>query len=281
MAYPSDILRWSDDDPGTTRDEPSEGEKDTGWISDDIPTHGIMNWLIGVPGDWIAWLKNAIDNGFEYVLKPSADNTQAIGGASNRWEYVYGKNVVGTNYRLDADRTTCMIVPLSSGLTNEFSGVKWTRSSGSGPNSDILISAAAGAQVAFLVQVPYGAKVTEVVVDWQPQNAGSGTKMCLKAHNLLSLLGNDGVDVTTEYNTDMLAAAKIEAAASTNRKWARLVTDQNNAPFVNDVSAVSYVRIEIGASSEAGGDKVYGLYLICQHRSVGHLGLAPSMTPDT
>ena len=274
MAYPSDILRWSDDDPGTTRDEPSEGEKDTGWIADEIPTHGIMNWLIGVPGDWIAWLKGAIDNGFEYVLKPSADNTQALGASGARWEYVYGKNIYGTNYRLDADRSSCMLVPLGAAMTNEFGGLKWTKSCGSGPDADLLLSVAAGAQAVWTVQLPYGAMVTSIAVDWQAAHSAPATKMCLKASQIITMLQANG-SAPTVFTSDMLSTAKIEASASTSRKQGVYTPDQNNTNFVNDVSAITYVRIEVAASSEAANDKVYGLYLVCKHRSVGHLSPAP------
>jgi hypothetical protein len=297
MAKPTDVTRWASVSPSTTRDEPSSGEKDTGWIADEVPTHGIMNWLIGTLGDWATWLNVRLFDAYTLASLGNPDcrlygddiTGLAVKKASGAYTAVSCSDVIasvsmdapmvlGTTYSLKANRDSTIVVPLASGLTNEFSGAKWFRSSGSGPNNDILVSLAAGAQVAFLVQVPYGAKVTAIVADWQPSSAGSGTKMCMKAHQLISLFGADGADVSTEYDSDMLSTAKKEAAASTNRKWAVLVPDQNNTGNTNDVSSVQYVRIEVIASSEASGDKLWGLYLVCEHKSVGHLGLAPTVT---
>jgi len=274
MAYPSDILRWSDDDPGTTRDEPSEGEKDTGYIADEVPTHGIMNWLIGVPGDWIAWLKNAIDNGFEYVIKPSSDNTQALGAAGTRWANIYGTNLYGTEYQLAANYDSVICVPLGSGHPTEFAGSHWARSSGTAPDS--WYSTAASGSLTFDVQVPQGAKVTYIMVDWKAYAAGPGAKMRFSAQKYGVLIpGADGDSFTAEDFQELLSTTHVPAQASTDRKWAIMTPDQYNTGFDNTPPNPRRVRIRIEASTEAGLDFVYGVYVLVTHRSVGHLSLAP------
>jgi hypothetical protein len=277
MAYPSDVLRWSDDDPATTRDEPSEGEKDTGWTANEVPTSGIMNWLIGVPGDWIAWLKGAIDDGFEYALKPSADNTQALGEASARWENVYGKNIYGTNYRLDADYGSVICVSLGTGHPTEFGGAGWQRTCGTTP--DTWVSLGASKNLIFDVQVPQGAKVTHILVDWQAHAASPGTKMRFSAQrHLVYLPGTDGESFSAEDYDELLSTTWVSAQASTSRKWALMTTDQNNVGFDNTPPGPKRLRIRIESSTEAGADIVYGVYVACTHRSVGHLSPAPAVT---
>lgn len=81
MTKPTDVLRWSSASPGTTRDEPSSGEKDTGWIADEIPTSGETNWLIGVAGDWSAWLNTRLYDA--YTIPTDAVDVRLYGDAGD------------------------------------------------------------------------------------------------------------------------------------------------------------------------------------------------------
>lgn len=51
---PNDVPRWASD---SGRVEPPEGKKDIGWEDGEKPPAGFFNWLGGLVGDWLAWLK--------------------------------------------------------------------------------------------------------------------------------------------------------------------------------------------------------------------------------
>jgi len=319
MTKPIEILRWSDDDPGTTRDEPSEGEKDTGWIADDIPSHGIMNWLIGVPGDWIAWLATRVFDGYvqptegsDCILTGDPDEgllvkndagsrlpvcgselwLGAVSGltrlkdssgelrvtnAADALVPSHASTVYGTAFRLDANYDSVICVPLGSGHPTEVGGAKWTRAAGTPP--ELWLSAAASGSLTFDVQVPHGSKVAYIMVDWQAHAASPGTKMRFSAQKHgVTLAGSDGEGVAGEDFLQMLSTTNVPAQASTSRKWALMTTDQNNTGFDNSIPNPWRVRVRIEASTEAGADMVYGVYVVCTHRSVGHLSLAPNVT---
>lgn len=58
---PSVAPRWASVSPGTSRLEPTSGQKDTGWTNGQRPAFNEMNWLQGVIYDWQQYLEAATD----------------------------------------------------------------------------------------------------------------------------------------------------------------------------------------------------------------------------
>ena len=117
------------------------------------------------------------------------------------------------------------------------------------------------------------------MVDWQAHAVSPGTKMRFSAQKHgVTLAGSDGEGVAGEDFLEMLSTTNVPAQASTSRKWALMTTNQNNTGFDNSLPNPWRVRIRIEASTESGADIVYGVYVICTHRSAGHLSLAPDVT---
>lgn len=58
---PLKIPRWNDD--LTNQTEPTEGEKDVGWVVDDQPPSSFFNWLQHFAGKAVTWLYERFDDG--------------------------------------------------------------------------------------------------------------------------------------------------------------------------------------------------------------------------
>lgn len=277
---PADIPRWCVDatytTPGTMVDPPS-GKKDIGWIDDEEPSAEYQNWLQFVNSEWFVWIDDIVDNGFDFGPFPADDSTYDLGTASKRWANVYADTTDATTYGLAANYTSLIVAPLGSALTGDIGGEKWTRVTTAGGDEDALCSSAASAQAVFMVQVPENATVDSIFVDWAAHAASPGTKMSVLAEKCGTIPGANGAAASrAEWN--MYSGTQIYAQASTDRKWGVITCDQNNSGFFNGpvASGVTYVRILITASTESGGDYVYGVYVGCTHKSVGHLSPAPA-----
>jgi hypothetical protein len=66
MAFskPTDLPEWAAD--GTNTVEPSEGEKDTGWIVDEIPPSSYENWIQRTNWLWWRWWDEKVSEGTSY-----------------------------------------------------------------------------------------------------------------------------------------------------------------------------------------------------------------------
>jgi len=79
MAKPTKP-RWADANPSFAV-EPSEGKKDTGWLSGEKPPFQYMNWLFLKVKAWIDWFENKIQSSSENVTMRS-DNPVYWDGAA-------------------------------------------------------------------------------------------------------------------------------------------------------------------------------------------------------
>lgn len=59
-SKPTVVPRWADTG---TRTEPSELEKDTGWVPLQKPPAEYFNWLDGFTGDWLKWINERLADG--------------------------------------------------------------------------------------------------------------------------------------------------------------------------------------------------------------------------
>jgi hypothetical protein len=306
MTKPTGALHWADS-PTTLRTEPAEGVKNAGFsVLTKLPAQ-YFNYIAGVCGDWITWLNLRLFDaytlptyGSDCRITGDPDEGMKVRNAAGDFLPVNGSkfylgaaqdieiseadgvaivdsDVSAAAFQLNADYYSSIVVPLGSCLTNEFGGARWMRSSGSGATNDLLLSLAAGAHAVFYMQVPEGAKVTNVVVDWQPAAADSATKMRMSAQAVSTIWGDNGTNVVLIGASEMLSTTYVNAQASTDRKWGVMTCDQNNTTFTNSGGAAKYVRILVESSSEGANDKLYAVYLTCVHRSAGHLSAAPQI----
>lgn len=295
MTKPATTIHWCDT-PATLRTDPPAGLQNTGFSAIMKLPAQYINAHLGRIWDWLAWLNTRIFDGYTIPTDGAdcrvyGDPDEGIAVKNSSLDYlpVYCSTLngnVAANYGLAANCYSCMLVPLSSAFNPDFGGTQNWLWSGGTPGDEILTSNKATANAVWFVQIPWGAKVERIAVDWKPVSAAPGTKMCMTAYKMSALPLADGADAPALGALSMLSTTKIEAQASTNRKWGILTPDQNNTDLENsgrlgglpDESAVSFLRIQVTSSSEASADFVYGVYVVVKHKSLGHLAPAPPVT---
>ena len=91
MTRPSDLPRWADASPSTSRTTPPEGVKDTGWLVNSQPPAGWLNWLQGIAGDWVSYLAGRVLAAG--IVVTDAVDLRILGNATTGLE---SKNAAGT-----------------------------------------------------------------------------------------------------------------------------------------------------------------------------------------
>lgn len=107
-SKPTVVPRWADTG---TRTEPSELEKDTGWVPLQKPPAEYFNWLGGFTGDWLKWINERLADGPSdanvFSIRNPNDGTRQlqtiVGGGI---EIDYGLNVGFAGAA--ADDTVCI-----------------------------------------------------------------------------------------------------------------------------------------------------------------------------
>lgn len=89
--------RWADLAPGTSRQEPTSGQKDIGWAQKDKPPAREFNFTVGTHGDWMKYLQ---------------DNQFQIAGGTSPFTFDDDTNVTG---EVETDR---LLVTQGGAFTN-------------------------------------------------------------------------------------------------------------------------------------------------------------------
>jgi hypothetical protein len=247
MAYPSYVPRLADT-PTTLRTALPSGLEDTGFaVVGKLPSQ-FFNYLMGYTGDWLKWLKGAIDNGFDYDLYEATERYSIIQVPSSQISVANPSSTPGWNFIPGTDPAYA--------------------------DDDYLVSVGASAVCVAEVVVPQGSKVIAVWADWNPYSASPGTKMKFNAWKVRRFY--EAADLLHTGGATLYGA--VEAAGATGRSQGVMTPNQNNTAFNNSMTgAANTVRIRVQASSDgASGDKLYGLYVEVAHHSIGTYCNAPN-----
>lgn len=116
FTKPTEVVRWADVTPGSSRSEPPSGKKDTGWVFQDTPPAAQQNWLTGVTGDWLAWLNERLGDG------ATADALEVLDPAGGASIASFAKISGDSVFRLgpDSSATAPRLVADSTGQLLEF-----------------------------------------------------------------------------------------------------------------------------------------------------------------
>lgn len=207
LDKPTKLPRWGTDQSNET--EPSSGQKDTGWVFEQIPPSSFQNWLDRISYDWFSWTDERLAPPSEGTGANSDDSLQIHDPADNVANTDTGNRGVTKLILegvLSADKVAAeTVTAFPGGAVIEASGATWQTASVA-VNDVAVVAGTPGDDGVYLISaIPAEDQLTLKLLTGAAFTLNGGTPggtVTVKAKSTLKAIAPGGLEVKQSLGAD-------------------------------------------------------------------------------